>query len=213
MTIGTALGKGISTTPHMDKSISPLEKRTGVPLDFSDFFKSLATHLKKLAEHERTYLVAKGMERGATAIGALVPVMICSALVLIALILGAFAVAEWWGTRLGDEALGLALTGGCVLVIALFFFLMRGAIRKAVRASMAKAFYADDAAYDGVSAERYVQRLRGARDEEAAQVTEHIEALQDPGLRGALLRDAAYDAVLTSGPFKYISGLFKSWNR
>jgi hypothetical protein len=192
---------------------APRNKRDEVPLDFTDFFHSLFTHLKAFGDRERAFLTAKGIQRSATMTGGAITMIVCAVLVTLAFMLGLFAGAKAWGQYLDNEALGYAYTAACLVGAAVLLHFMSGPLRRAIRASVAKGMLAGTDDYDGSTVEDHVLQLRIARDEEEAQVAAHLKALKEPELRGALLRDAVYDALKTSAPFKYVAGFFKNWNR
>ncbi len=197
----------------MSNAPAPRYKREEVPLDFTDFFHSLITHLKAFGDRERAYLTAKGIERSATMTGATVTAVACAVLGTLAFMLGLFAVAKAWGQYLDNEALGYAHTAACLVGAAVLLHFLSGPIRKMIRAGVAKSMLEGTDDYAGAPVEDHVRQLRNERDQEEAHVTAHLKALKEPAMRGALLRDAVYDALKTTAPFKFVSGMLKSWNR
>ncbi|MBP6389758.1 MAG: hypothetical protein KA175_09290 [Flavobacteriales bacterium] len=59
----------------------------------------------------------------------------------------------------------------------------------------------------------HIQALRAERDRAEDHLLAHFAALTDKELRGTLLKDAMYDMMRTTGPGRFISRFFKSWNR
>ena len=59
----------------------------------------------------------------------------------------------------------------------------------------------------------HIRGLRAERDRAQEELMAHLQALQSKRMRGTLMKDAVYDAVMTTRPFKFISGIFKNWNR
>ena len=188
-------------------------EQADVPLDFSDFFHSFGTHLKTYGQREREYLTAKGIERTATMLGGAIPMVACALFATLAVMLGLFAAAKAWGQYLGNEALGYACTAACLVGAAVLLQLLSKPIGQTLRGAIAKAMFAGTDDYTGLATDEHVRRLKAARDEEEEQLTEHLKALKEPEVRGVLLRDAVHDALRTTGPFKFVSGLLNRWNR
>ena len=59
----------------------------------------------------------------------------------------------------------------------------------------------------------HVKALRVEREQAKEHLFDHFRALQSKRMRGTLLKDAVYDAVLSTRPVSFVAGLFKSWNR
>ena len=56
-------------------------------------------------------------------------------------------------------------------------------------------------------------RLRAARDEEMQRLHDHLHALEEPEMRGALVKDAVYDTLRATKPFRFLASFIRRWDR
>lgn len=183
-----------------------------VPLDFTDFLDSLEEHAASYVERERAHLTAQAAHRAGKAVGALVPLFIVLRVLLLALLLMVFAGAMAWGRYLGDHVLGFFYTGLAVLGAGTLLFVLRPFISKPIRLAIAGSAL-DVSITNDDQLDHQLAELRTTRDRTRQALLEHFRVIKEPEFRGALLKDALYDAMRTSAPFKYFRGLFAGWDR
>jgi hypothetical protein len=183
-----------------------------VPKDFSEFLSSTKAHLQAYVEQEKKHLVLEVADKAGQAAAGAAPFALIVPLFILGLLVLVIAGAKAWGAYLGNETLGYLYTGLVVVGACLLLFLVRKPMGKPVHAAIVRSAAGKDAD-PGLAPETRLAHERARRDELKDELMDHLRAIKDPGFRGMLVKDAIYDALRATAPFKFVKGLFARWNQ
>lgn len=185
---------------------------TEIPKDFSEFLDSTEAHVGAFVEEEKRYLQLWISDKVGSMAARIVPMLLMLPLLMIGVVLLVLCGAKAWGNYLNNETLGYLYTGLMVLGVCLVLFMARGAIGSPIHTDLVKSA-AGEARMEAKDIPVYLDVARARRDDQQKKLLDHLQAVKDPAFRGVLLKDAVYDALSTTAPFKYVKGLFAGWNR